>query len=44
LGIFTSDGDLKRADAKAQIEKYFNNQINQLVSALSGNSKKADNW
>ena len=44
LGIFTSDGDLKRADAKAQIEKYFNNQISQLVYALSGNSKIADNW
>ena len=44
LGVFTCKGNLKRADAKAQIEQYFNNQISQLVSALSGDSKKVDNW
>jgi hypothetical protein len=44
LGVFTSDGDIKRADAKGQIEKYFNNQISQLLNALSGNSKKGENW
>lgn len=44
LGIYNKKGDLKRADAKIQIENFFNIQVNQLSIALNENNKKTDNW
>ncbi len=44
LGIYNKKGDLKKADAKIQIENFFNVQVNQLSIALNENNKKTDNW
>ncbi|HEY5592352.1 MAG TPA: DUF4468 domain-containing protein [Paludibacter sp.] len=44
LGIYNKKGDLKIADAKIQIENFFNIQVNQLSNDLNENNKQADNW
>lgn len=44
LGIYNKKGDLKRGDAKIQIENFFNTQVSQLSIDLNENNKKADNW
>ena len=44
LGIYNKKGDLKIADAKIQIENFFNIQVNQLSIDLLENNKKTDNW
>jgi hypothetical protein len=41
--IYNKKGDLKRPDTKAEIETYFNSQINSIAEFLQGKSND-DNW
>lgn len=41
--IYNKKGDLKRPDTKAEIETYFNSQLNSIAEFIQGKSDE-DNW
>lgn len=42
--IYNKKGKLKKEDAKVQLESYFNNEIQNLISALNDESSSEDDW
>lgn len=42
--IYNKKGKLKKEDAKTQLESYFNNDIQSVLSALNGESSSEDDW
>lgn len=42
--IYNKSGELKREETKEDIEKYFNNNINNIFDYVSGKSKTNEGW